>query len=151
MSDSSKSAAKPGAHLGRLASPTMAQIFMHQGHLQRARETIDAVLEGDPEAGAALVIRERLRALDGPAIQARSDGRVLEVRWQEAPADAHVLVIVFRGRGVWVTSRSCDGGDGQRRIDLPGPARAGAASVCLALRGDDGAPQPIAVTETLVW
>ncbi|MEZ4448885.1 MAG: hypothetical protein R3B09_05330 [Nannocystaceae bacterium] len=138
-------------HLGRLASPTMAQIFMHQGHLREARETIDAVLEGDPDAGAALVIRDRLRALDGPAIQARSDGRVLEVRWQEAPADAHVLVIVFRGRGVWVTSRACDGGAGQRRIDLPGPTRPGAASVCLALCGDDGAPRPIAVTEALVW
>lgn len=139
------------AHTGRLASPTMAQIFMHQGHFQRARETLDVVLEDNPEAGAALVLRDRLRLLDGPAIQARSDGRVLEVRWQEAPDDAHVLVIVFRGRSIYVTSRACGAAAGQARVEIPGPTRPGAASVCLAQIGDDGAPRPIAVTEAVVW
>ncbi|MCA9663289.1 MAG: hypothetical protein KC486_33475 [Myxococcales bacterium] len=143
----------------RLASPTMAQIYMRQGHFHRARETLDAVLEGDPTAGAALVLRRRLDLLDGPTIRGRApqDTSCLELRWTgvavESPAAAiHVLVVVFQGRGVYVTSRRCDARDGQVRIDLDRRGEpTGAASVALVRLAGDGTTTPIAVAEPITW
>ncbi|MCB9569241.1 MAG: hypothetical protein H6710_18850 [Myxococcales bacterium] len=136
----------------RLASPTMAQIYMRQGHYHRARETLDAVLEADPFAGAALVLRERLAILDGPALHARGDGRTLELRWQAAPpSGAHLLVIAFRGRSIYVTSRPCAAADGRLTLELPPPHRPGSASVCLAEIGERGEPRILAVAEPLTW
>jgi hypothetical protein len=137
----------------------MAQIYMRQGHFHRARETLDAVLQADPAAGAALVLRERLNILDGPTIRGRApnDQSSLELRWKgvavEDPGAAiHVLVVVFQGRGVYVTSRRCDAADGQVRIDLDRRGEpTGAASVALVRLADDGATTPIAVAEPITW
>ncbi|MEZ4385876.1 MAG: tetratricopeptide repeat protein [Nannocystaceae bacterium] len=147
----------------RLASPTMAQIYMRQGHYHRARETLDAVLQSDPTAGAALVLRERLDLLDGPTIRGRAvpsdakHGGALELRWTGAGtrsggSDTHALVVVFQGRGVYVTSRRCDASDGEARIDLPRRGEpTGAASVALVRLAADGEATPLAVAEAITW
>jgi len=146
----------------RLASPTMAQIYMRQGHFHRARETLDAVLLADPTAGAAHVLRERLELLDGPTISGRvgHGGAQLDLRWTKAPTDAHVVVIVFRGHDVYVTSRPCDRGDGQwkLRLDLDhraprehGPTGACAAAISLVRPDEEGSARPVAVAEPLSW
>ena len=46
----------------RLVSPTLAQLYMAQGHRTRARETVEALLAEDPSQGVALVLRERLNS-----------------------------------------------------------------------------------------
>ncbi len=147
----------------RLASPTMAQIYMRQGHFHRARETLDAVLLADPTAGAAHVLRERLALLDGPTISGRvgREGAQLDLRWTKAPADAHAVVIVFRGHDVYVTSRPCGAGDGQWKLRLDrdqhraprahGQAGASAAAISLVRPDEQGSARPVAVAEPLSW
>jgi hypothetical protein len=46
---------------GGLASPTLAQLYLEQGHTERAREICREVLEREPTNGHALVLSERLR------------------------------------------------------------------------------------------
>ncbi len=144
----------------RLASPTMAQIYMRQGHFHRARETLDAVLQSDPTSGAAHVLRERLALLDGATVSGRigGDSRHLELRWKAAPTGTHVLIVLFRGRDVYVTSRPCKVADGRWRLALDSSARdhastaePGAAAISLVRPGEHGMATPIAVAEPLRW
>ncbi len=147
----------------RLASPTMAQIYMRQGHFHRARETLDAVLQADPHAGAARVLLERLAILDGPTVSGRigKEGAQLDLRWTKAPTDAHVVVILFRGDDVYVTSRACAKSDGRWKLQLDvGPHRAPrergaagphAAAISLVRADERGTARPVAVGEALSW
>ncbi|HFE43923.1 MAG TPA: tetratricopeptide repeat protein [Nannocystis exedens] len=143
----------------RLASPTMAQIYMRQGHFHRARETLDAVLRSDPTSGAAHVLRERLALLDGATVSGRvsGDARNLDLRWKAAPTGTHVLVVLFRGRDVYVTSRPCKVADGRWRVDIDSSARChagtspGAAAISLVRPGEHGVATPVAVAEPLCW
>ncbi len=147
----------------RLASPTMAQIYMRQGHYHRARETLDAVLQADPHAGAAHVLLERLAILDGPTVSGRvgREGAQLDLRWTKAPIGAHIVVILYRGSDVYVTSRVCAKSDGRwkLRLDL-GPHRAprehgaahpNAAAISLVRADEQGSARPVAVGEPLSW
>ena len=119
------------AYSDRLASPTMAQIFMRQGHWRRARETLDALLAHHPFAGPALALRERLAVVEAPALHARLDGDGVEARWQRVPEGAHLVVVTFAGPAVHVTSAPIGERDGRRRI--PHSARWPRAALALAL------------------
>ena len=63
----------------------------------------------------------------------------------------HLLVIAFRGRSIYVTSRPCAAADGRLTLELPPPHRPGSASVCLAEIGERGEPRILAVAEPLTW
>ncbi len=54
-----------------LASPTLAQLYLAQGHPRRARATLQEVLEDDPYNGHALVMLDRLHERARPDIYAR--------------------------------------------------------------------------------
>ncbi len=144
----------------RLASPTMAQIYMRQGHFHRARETLDAVLRNDPTSGAAHVLRERLALLDGATVSGRISGDTghIDLRWKAAPTGTHALIVLFRGRDIYVTSRACETADGRWRLAIDSSARShsdtaspSAAAISLVRPGEHGVATPIAVAEPLRW
>jgi hypothetical protein len=47
-----------------LASPTLAQLYLAQGHVEHARTTCKQVLEQEPTNGYALALLERLRPVE---------------------------------------------------------------------------------------
>ena len=51
-----------------LASPTLALLYLAQGHPRRARATLAEVLEAEPENGYALALLERLREPPEPKL-----------------------------------------------------------------------------------
>ena len=136
------------AHRDSLASPTMAQIFMRQGHWRRARETLDALLEAHPLAGPALALRARIDALDTPALHARVDGEAIEARWQRAPIGAHLVIVYFAGPSVYATSTLVAEESGRHRFTPPSRWRQGAAALCL-VRLDGGRPTPLAIADAI--
>ena len=43
-----------------LASPTLAHLYVEQGHYTKAKAVLDTVIADDPCQGQALALRERL-------------------------------------------------------------------------------------------
>ena len=137
------------AYSDRLASPTMAQIFMRQGHWRRARETLDALLAERPFAGPALALRERLAVVEAPTLHAHLDGNEALARWQRAPEGAHLVIVTFAGQAVHVTSAPIGERDGRRRLPLP--ARWPRAALALALvRVEGGRPRVLASADPIL-
>ena len=54
-----------------LASPTLAQLYLAQGHVEHARSTCHELLEQDPTNGYALALLERLRPVEAAHVGAR--------------------------------------------------------------------------------
>ena len=64
-----------------LASPTLALLYLEQGHLQKARGVIDALLKLDPYHGPALALRERLGYRPRGQLRITLDRGSLCLRW----------------------------------------------------------------------
>ncbi|PRQ02225.1 hypothetical protein ENSA5_25600 [Enhygromyxa salina] len=58
-----------------LASPTLAQLYLAQGHPGRARTICREVLADDPTNGYALALLERLRRASAARLEARLEAR----------------------------------------------------------------------------
>lgn len=126
-----------------LATATLAQLYMQQGHLEQARRVLARVLTGDPFHEHALALAARLAARSRARLYAafHPDEGVV-VRWHDAPdaPDLHLILATVRpvpgapGRTVvHVTSARCRAPAGEHTFPLPGPARRGPASASLCL------------------
>lgn len=122
-----------------LATPTLARLYMGQGHFDRARTVLDACLRRDSLDGHALALVRRL--------QARSDASLLitlvddeaadrlSIKWT-ALGDAeacHVVVVASTQTGrtaaTWVTSTRARAAFGTWECPLPFPR--GSVSACI--------------------
>lgn len=138
-----------------LASPTLAQLYLGQGKLERAQQVLERLLEDDPYAGAALALHRRLSArnLGEIALKGGVDGVRLRFELGDGPVGVHAVLTTFElvERGVTrqrVTSRPIDGRSGEFVFDAPrGPA---SASACLA-QLVDGRVAVLAVAATHSW
>ena len=146
-----------------LASPTLALLYLAQGHPRRARATLAEVLEAEPENGYALALLERLREPPEPKLDlgfiagAIEGAGELELRWSVHPgrdpgAPLHVVLAFAWPRaheGLRYTSRRCEGLAGTLRLPAPlGPASLAAALVCNP-PGDR--LHTLAVADSLSW
>ena len=112
-----------------IASPTLAQLYIAQGHTTKARNVLTEVLERDPFDGHALHLRERLTALGQAQLSASVDATKIALRWQQVPRTLHALVVCFVGGVVRVDSVRCASAAGQWATHRP--ARPGSAVACL--------------------
>lgn len=146
------------SHDDRLASPTLALLYIAQGHVKRAKAIVEAILEQDPRHGPALAMRERLAPR--PVVSARVDPATgeIEVTWQATrrpgfPSLLHVIMATWSdddcAAAVRVSSVRCDASRGSTRVSPGLPA--GAMSVCLGGLDDARRFVPIAVAEPVVW
>lgn len=137
-----------------LASPTLALLYLAQGHADRARETLDEVLANQPDNGHALALRARIERPDPCELRVRRVAGAVAVHWR-APSptdDLHVVVAISTaaGDGLRYTSIRCDDCSRPGEATVPTPD-SGALSACL-VRWRPGQPfRPLAVVEPLVW
>jgi hypothetical protein len=131
-----------------LASPTLALLYLAQGHRSRAAATLDEVLELEPSNGYALALRERMRARPRPELTLRfvasSAAGVeigageLELRWAIPPElreherrfDVVIALATRRRPSLHYTSIPCLDREAVQRIPAPlGPASVAAVLV----------------------
>lgn len=154
-----------------LASATLAQLYMQQGHLEQARRVLGRVLAADPFHEHALALAARLACRSRARLYAAfQPGRGVVVRWHDAPDDPalHLILATFRpvtgapGRAsVHVTSTRCRSGAGEHTFPIPGGGRLAPASASLCLARLRVAPGPggepatgleiLAVHEAISW
>jgi len=131
-----------------LATPTLARLYLEQGHFDRARAILRAALARNPYDGVARVLVARLAPIPAAGLRAAGDRAHLEVRWHrvERPHTAFVTVRWYDARGAELGGQqfACETAAGSRRLPWPGQARAAACSIrrCDAT---PACPVPIAV------
>jgi hypothetical protein len=150
-----------------LASPTLALLYLAQGHRARARTTLREVLEAEPTNGYALALHLRMQAppharLDARFVASSAAGidigaGELELDWsipeQLVAADHRLdVVVAFATRdrsSLRFTSIPCLEQTAARRIPAPlGPA---SAAVALLASKPGGRPLLLAVAEPRSW
>jgi len=151
-----------------IASPTLALLYLAQGHRARAQATLDEVLELEPFNGYALALRERVRREPGHGVElsARFIPRAgaidigageLELRWSIPralinPARRLDVVIAIATRpqaSLAHTSIPCLDRTATQRFATPlGPASAAVALIASIPRG---AIEILAVAEPQSW
>ena len=126
-----------------IASPTLAQLYIAQGHLRKAKAVVEEVLERDPLDGHALHLASRLRAVGDATLSASVDGTEIVLRWQRVPCvpEMHVVLVCFVGGVVNVRSVPCSWSGGREREPVAGmvggewtvprPRSPGSAAACL--------------------
>lgn len=157
-----------------IASPTLALLYLAQGHRSRARATLREVLEAEPTNGYALALHDRMQSRPHATLEARFvassatgidlGAGELELEWrippELVPADHRLdVVVAFATRdraSLRFTSIPCDMQEGQdggsatvRRIPAPlGPA---SAAVTLVASTPGGPLRLLAVAEPTSW
>lgn len=145
------------SHDDPLASPTLAQLYITQGHYAKAAKVLDVVLDDDPLNGFALALKHRLELRLGARLTAAHEGDRLEVRYELPRGDTahvHLLVAAWTSPGGHpkaepVQSIPCSAAKG--RLALPLPSGPGSACACLARLDATGAPRVLAVAPVLTW
>jgi hypothetical protein len=138
-----------------IASPTLARLYLAQGHSDRARGVLAEVLRRDPYDGVALVLQRRVGKRDPAALACEMEGSRVRLRWTRVDADAaaHVVLVTFvretDGARVRVTSVRCRGSNGS--WDAPMAARAGAAAACIGALESGGSWRVLAVAPPIRW
>jgi hypothetical protein len=114
-----------------IASPTLAQLYIAQGHLRKARSVVAEVLERDPLDGHALHLASRLSAVVEAQLTASVDAGEITLRWQRIPVvpQTHVVLVCFAGGVARVGSIPCTSSTG--RWAAPRPAAPGSAAACI--------------------
>ena len=152
-----------GSKTEGLASATLAQLYLVQGHEGRARATLEEVLAAEPRNGHALALWARLRArrrvklelrlhlAEAPAEETQERAE-LELRWSGAPTDLGPLELVIaigeRGRGALrYGSVGCDGARGSTRQ----PAPSSGSAIAALVSSEGGELRFFAVAEPLTW
>jgi hypothetical protein len=122
-----------------LTSPTLAHLYLRQGHEDRALLMLDEILASNPTHGVALAMRRRLVRARRGTLAAGLDEGELCLRWRgiEVRPGLHLVVMtVWSESGsprVRVESTRHDRTDGERRI----PTRPGPASCVACVGGVD--------------
>ncbi|MEE9384631.1 MAG: hypothetical protein V3V08_14600 [Nannocystaceae bacterium] len=142
-----------------LASPTLALLYMAQGHLRRARATVDAMLEEDPACGQALAMRARLHARAPAHITLSRSATAITARWVlprsrfEGWGPLHILIATWApnecATSVRFTSHRCASARGS--IALPRRSGPASTAVCLGGLDTDGHFVPITVGVPMSW
>lgn len=150
-----------------IASPTLALLYLAQGHRARAQATVNEVLALEPFNGYALALRERMHEAPKVELSARFVPRAaavidigageLELRWAIPPALVDperrldvVIAIATRQRAVLAyTSIPCLDRRATQRFATPlGPA---SAAVALVASRPGGSLEILAVAEPQSW
>jgi hypothetical protein len=140
-----------------IASPTLAQLYVTQGHYAHAAKVLDAVLEDEPFNGHALALRTRLEQRKTGRVELERSAAGVRVKYERPRLDdsaVHVLVSAWSmasGRPVPLPMRSvpCKTRRGKTELELPtGP---GSACACLAALDPSGALRVLAVADPLTW
>ena len=147
----------------RLASPTLAQLYLTQGRLKGALKILRTLLSRDRFHGGALELLRRASLREEASLQIRVERGELAIRYAipelsrepgRPGAGAHVMVSIHRLPGKQrhlaprITSRACTADRGTVRIPVP-PGSASAA-VCVARR-DGPTLQVLGVAEVVSW
>ncbi len=105
-----------------LMSPTLARVYIQQGHLDKAEAMLAALLARDPEDGRARVLYNRLRRRPRAVVEAEDGGhQTVWVRWREAPIDRHLHVVATtyareRPGHIYVSSCVCTTKQGEQAL-----------------------------------
>jgi hypothetical protein len=158
-----------GPGVDPIATLTLARLYVEQGHIERARRTLDAVLASDPDHAVAALLRERLRRRPLGSVTVRpasdpgyggdgSSGRIA-IAWRQLPSLDDGVIELRRFRRdptappgaappVDVLRFPCTTRAGSLHLDAgPGPA------ACAVAIGRDGPAgfEPVAIAEALAW
>lgn len=138
-----------------IATPTLARLYLGQGHVERARAVIADCLARDPWDGHALALRDRLAARSEASVAIAYDGDSLRISWNavEEPARAQVVLVAITQSGApiatWVTSRRCATAIGSWEIALPFPR--GSACACIGRLERGPGLAVMTVARPLAW
>lgn len=117
-----------------IASPTLALLYLAQGHAPKARAILNELLHADPFDGHALALAHRI----GPPparMNVRMEDGDFVVTWQGVPIrpEMHVLAVTTRSDGArvrtGVTSAPCRSPFG--RVAFARPQGHGALAACI--------------------
>lgn len=132
-----------------IASPTLARLYMSQGHWARARGMLEQLVERDPYDGDALALLARLGAQSG-RLTVRRDGNDLHFRWHAIATHPAVSLVAVTTRAegpgglrVGVTSVPCTEPFGELRFALPSEHGAVAASIGRVVPGSGYVPSVV--------
>jgi hypothetical protein len=138
-----------------IASPTLALLYLSQGHLGTARTIVGQLLERDPFDGQALVLARRLAARGSAHIECTVHDEHLALQWQGVVVgpDTHVIWVLTTPDPatprVLVSSTRCDQGFGS--IERPRPSPHGSVSCCIARIDPSDGFVPLAVGAACSW
>lgn len=138
-----------------IASPTLAHLYISQGHRRRAREVLDDVLARDASDGHAQHLRWRLDTIEPGEIALQLTGGRLRATWKRArtPEGCHVVLYALRrakdGLLTWVTSAAVEGTLGSVDFAIPFPR--GSATACMGRLVGDRGFVPHCVGDPVVW
>jgi hypothetical protein len=153
-----------------IASPTLALLYLSQGHFGRARSIVAQLLQRDPHDGNALVLQRRLGARSNARLSCEVEGDRFQLGWQgvETHEDMHVVWVLTTaftagsdgfgvGAPLWrVGSQRCTRSFGAVSHPVPWPR--GAIACCIAraggaAAGENGSPAfgPVTVGPVCTW
>ena len=135
-----------------LASPTLAALYVQQGHLERARGVVDLLLTRYPDDPTALALARRIRWLRPRVLELWTGETWFHLRLAEPierPATVEIRCHAARGRTTTLVSSTWTPDDGLRqRIALPFESGAAVARLVSTL---EGAPATLATTRVVTW
>jgi hypothetical protein len=138
-----------------IATPTLARLYLGQGHVERARDVIEDCLARDPWDGHALALRDRLAARSEATVTVGHSGELLQLAWNgvEQPARASVVLVAITLSGApiatWVTSTPCATAIGSREIAVP--FARGSACACIGYVEPGRGFAVLAVARPVSW
>lgn len=137
-----------------IASPTLALLYVSQGHVPRARAILDELIDRDPDDGHALALAHRLGPPPG-RIHAKLEGGDLVVTWQGIVVRPPVYVVAVTARSVGarvrtgVTSVRCRSPFG--RVQFACPEGHGTLAACIGRVVPGGGFVAVAIAAPLAW
>jgi hypothetical protein len=138
-----------------IASPTLALLYLSQGHLGTARTIVGQLLQRDPFDGQALVLARRLAARGSAHIECEVTAEHIAISWQgvEVGPQTHVIWVLTTPDGgtprVRVTSARCVQGFGS--IERPRPGSHGSVCCCIARIDPSDGFVPLTVGVARSW
>ena len=120
-----------------LATPTLARLYLGQGHFDRARTVLSACLQRDPLDGHALAMLRRLDARSDASLTMALANDRLVLKWTGVASPSRhsvVVVAIAPAAGTatrWVGSVRCRDPFGRWECPLPFPR--GSACACIGL------------------
>lgn len=125
-----------------LATPTLARLYLGQGHFDRARNVLVACLQRDPHDGHALALLRRIDARSDASLSLTLAGDRLVLKWTgvvDANVRSVVVVAIAPVGGTttrWVGGVRCRDPFGRWECPLPFPR--GSACACIGRLDEQG-------------